>query len=126
MTNDDLNQIQNVLRVEINTALDSKLAGTEKRLRTEIGSTEKRLRGEMGSLKVEIAASEKRVITEIVDFVHDQLMPLIDDKADKTDIESAARRTDYLGNKVGEHDVRLENIESIPVVAHQLKVKKAK
>lgn len=119
MTNDNLSQIQKVFKTEINTALDNKLADIEKRLRAEISSTKE-------DLKTEIVASEKRVISEIVDFVHDQLMPLIDDKADKTDIDNVTRRTDYLGNKVGEHAVRLKNIESIPVVAHQLNVKKVK
>lgn len=135
MTSDDLSKIQKVLKTEINTALDNKLADTEKRLKTEItstqeslrfeitstekrlraeiGLTEKHLRGEMGSLKAEVVASEKRVISEIVDFVQDQLMPLIDDKADKKDIDNSITRTDFLSDKVGEHDVRLKNIESI-------------
>ncbi len=77
-------------------------------------------------VKGEISASEKRILVEIGTFVTDEILPAIDEKADKSDIDRLERKIDQLADKNYEHDVRLKNIESIPAVAHQLRIKKSK
>lgn len=111
MTNNDLSQIGKLL--------DEKLTAIEKRLRTEIAATK-------DSLRTEIAEKSDEVVNVLLEFMQAHLIPLIAESADKSDVERIERRIDHLADKVSEHDVRLKNIESIPAIAHQLKIKKAK
>jgi len=46
-----------------------------------------------------ISASEKRIVKGIVDFVSDHLMPIIDEKTDKTDIDRIERKLDVYIDK---------------------------
>lgn len=115
MTNNDLNQISKLL--------DEKLTTTEKRLKTEIANTEKNLRSEITTA---ITESEGNIIEEIAGFMEMHILPKLKEQADKSAIDRCERRIDHLADKVGEHDVRLKDVESIPVIAHQLKIKKAK
>lgn len=135
MANNDLNQISKLL--------DEKLTATEKRLRTEITTTEKRFNKRLTAteehfnkrltsteehLRADITSaitdSGDNIIEEIAGFMEVNLLPKLEDKADKSDIERVERRIDYSADKIGEHDIRLKNIESIPVIAHELKLKK--
>lgn len=100
MTNNNLNQISKLL--------DEKLTATEKRLKTEI------------------TESENNIIEEIAGFMEVNFLPKLNGKADKPIVDRTERRIDHLAITIGEYDDRLKNIETIPIVAHQLKIKKAK
>lgn len=142
MTTNDLNQISKLLdekltttkreltagiqteltasiKTELTASIDEKLIAAEKRLRTEMIATEKRL-------KDKITDSGNNIIEEIAGFMEINIIPKLEGKTNKSDIERVERRTDSLADKVGEHDVRLKKIESIPAITHQLKVKRTK
>lgn len=98
MTNDDLKQID--------TIMDKKLTAAEARLKEEIGN-----------------------------FMEDTLLPLINERFDAVDErleETAAdigridRKFDRLLDANLDHERRIKNIESIPVIAHELKRRKHK
>ncbi len=100
MNNDDLKRIQKVVKGEI--------AASEQRLRKEI------------------SASEKRVIGEIGTFMEDHLFPMIEEKADKTDIDRIESKLDKVIDTSIDHENRLKDIEHVSVVAHELKFKRSK
>ncbi|MDO8576776.1 MAG: hypothetical protein Q7R82_00370 [Candidatus Daviesbacteria bacterium] len=118
MTNNDLSQISKLL--------DEKLTVTEKRLKTEIAATEKRFYKRLTDtekrLKSDITAavtdSGNNIIEEIAGFMEVNILPRLEEKVDKSDIESIERKLDHVNDKIGEHDVRIKDIESIPVIAH--------
>lgn len=135
MTNNDLKQISQLL--------DTKLTATEKRLKAEITATKAGLKAEITAvgerfdkkltdtekrLKADItsaiADSGDNIIEEIAGFMEVNILPKLEGKADKSDIDKVERRLDFIADKIGEHEVRLKNIESIPVIAHELKLKK--
>lgn len=140
MTNVDLVQkIGDIVDEKINRALDEKLAASEQRLKAEMSaskhtlkkeivSTEQRLKAEIESteqrLKAEIAISDKRVLADIGSFMEDNLFPMIDEKADKADIARLEQKLDKALDSNQDHERRIRNIEHIPVIAHELKVKK--
>lgn len=130
MTNNDLDQIKGVLKEEIDKALDKRLSVTEKIFDEKLTATEKRLRTEIAAverrLKSEITDSGDNIIEEIAGFMEVNILPKFEGKADKSGLDRIEGRTDRLADKVSQHDVRFKNIESIPVIAHQLKIKKAK
>lgn len=110
MTRDDLQQLGEL----IDSKLDSKLGNLKNELRKEITGSANELRKEISSsadeLRKEILASEKRIINGIVTFVSDHLLPVIDEKADKDDVNKIKKRVD--------------DIESLPSIAHELKSKR--
>lgn len=127
MTTDDLNQISKLLdqkldkKIEasekkISKLLDEKMGVSEEKIsrsvdekiKTSIKASEERL---VERLTSEIHASEKRIIRDIGDFLEQSLLPQIDEKANKTDVERVERRVDALATQVG-------------TIAHQLKLKK--
>jgi hypothetical protein len=99
MTNNDLKQI--------GTLIDEKLASSENRMLSEIGN------------------SEKRLLSEIGKFVDDQLLPAIESKADKTDIDRLERKFDTTTGKLLDLEKVIDEVKSVPVIAHQLKIKKS-
>lgn len=111
MTNNDLKQLE--------TLMDKKLTSVEIRL------------------KEEILNSGKRIIDNIGNFMEETLLPMInerfnaveeelDTKADKTDIDRIERKLDRLVDTDLDHEHRIKDIESIPVIAHELKRRKTK
>ena len=88
MTNNDLNQMRKVIREEVSQVVDEKVSAI---LDQQISSSEKRI---IGIIDEKISASEKRVIGGIGTFLSEQVLPLIDEKADKTDIERLERKLD--------------------------------
>jgi len=120
MNKQDLNQIRTIVKEEVSTIVKEEVTTIVKE---EVSASEKRLEKRLSE---EIGKSEKRVLGEIGKFVEDQLLPLIEEKADKSDIDRLERKIDHITGKVSEHDVRITRIESVPVVAHELKHKKAK
>lgn len=75
-------------------------------------------------LREEVTSSEERLTEDIGKFMEDQLFPMIEEKADKSDIESLGRRFDAFSTKVALLSTRLEKIASTPTVTHELKLKK--
>lgn len=94
MTNNDHNQFRKIIREEVTGIVDEK-----------------------------ISASEKRVIGEVGEFVTDHLLPLIDNLAEKSDIDRIERKVDRLLDTSLDHEGRIKAIEYVPVVAHHLKLK---
>ena len=72
-------------------------------------------------LDKKLAASEKRVIGEIGKFMEDNLFPMIDEKADKTDIDRIERKLDRAIDTGLDHESRIKAIEQIPSIAHQIR-----
>lgn len=134
MTNNDVSQIRQLLKEEIDKALDKRLSATEKVFDEKLTATENTLTATFDEkltatekrLKTEITESENNIIEEIAGFMEVNLLPKLDGKADKPVIDRTERRIDHLAVKIGEYDVRLKNIETIPIVSHQLKIRKAK
>ncbi|MDO8618881.1 MAG: hypothetical protein Q7R49_02925 [Candidatus Daviesbacteria bacterium] len=79
-----------------------------------------------GVVKEEVTASEQRITKDIGNFIEENLLPQLADKADKTDIDRLERKLDRSLDKDIEQDSRLNQIEAIPAIAHQLTVKKSK
>lgn len=94
MTNDDIKIFGNLM--------DSKFEKFRDDIKEEISGTEKRLKEEITTT---VVASEKRIVKSVVDYLSDQLMPMLDEKADKTD---------------------LQRFESLPTIAHELKLQREK
>lgn len=104
MNNDDLKKIGQLL--------DDRLAATEKRFEARLDER--------------LEETEKNILVEIGRFVSDQLLPQIDEKADKKDIERLEHKLDYYSARIMENGHRLDIIESLPTVAHELKLRKKK
>ncbi len=106
-------------------------------IKEEVVASEKRLENNLKtSLKVELAqvikeevvASEQRLKAKIKqlgddigDLISEQILPQIAEKADKFDIERLERKLDGVMDKNNEQDRRLDRIESVSVVAFELK-----
>lgn len=83
-------------------------------------------------LDEKLAASEKRLNEDIGYFIEKNLIPQLEEKADKKDLKDLATKSDIdrierkldkaLAKNV-EQDQRLTEIESLPAIAHQLKSK---
>lgn len=72
-------------------------------------------------LDKKLKASEKKVIGEIGKFIEDQLFPMIEEKADKSDIDRIERKLDKVLDTGLDHEGRIKAIEQIPSIAHQIK-----
>ncbi|MFH0936743.1 MAG: hypothetical protein V1808_00405 [Candidatus Daviesbacteria bacterium] len=82
-------------------------------------------------MKKLITGSEDGIVKEVGKFVNDILLPQLEEKADKNDMEKLGSRLDSIDRKLDrsldkdiEQDQRLSKIESVPAVAHELKLKK--
>lgn len=106
MSDEDLNQIRTIIREEVSSAV-----------RGEVSSAEQRL-------EQKIEESGKNIIRDLGQFMEEQLFPMIEEKADKSDIERLERKLDVFSAKVANQDTRIKDIESLPAVAHELKLKK--
>lgn len=74
-------------------------------------------------VREEVTSSEERVLRDIGKFMEDRLFPMIEEKADKTDINRLERRFDDFTGKVAALSTRTSNIEATSTVAHELKHK---
>lgn len=68
---------------------------------------------------------QKTINIEIGDYITEELLPLIDEKANKTDTDRIERKLDRAIDRLYGHEDRISNIESVPVVTHHLSIKKA-
>ncbi len=126
----DLQQIRIILKEEVSessdglredmkdleTGLRGKMQSLETGLRDEIRSVETGLRGEIKSLeatlKAEIQTSARQLSTEIGDFITDNVLPQIEEKADKTDIDRLERKIDIINTNVIRHETDIKLIKS--------------
>lgn len=92
LTQQDLQNIKTIIKEELN--------GSENRLREEVTNSEQRLKKEVESseqrLSEKTEATEKRIISEVGKFIADVILPQIDDKADKKDVERLEGKLDRL------------------------------
>lgn len=72
-------------------------------------------------LDEKLAASEKRVIGEVGKFIEDHLFPMIEEKADKSDIDRIERKLDRVIDTGLDHENRIKTIEQLPSIAHQMR-----
>lgn len=70
-----------------------------------------------------ISESETRVVGEVGKFIEDSILPTLEEKADKSDIDRLERKLDNITAKDLEQDHRLDEIKSLPTIAHELKLK---
>lgn len=113
MTSDDIKQIETVMDKKL-TAMDKRLTAAEKRLKEEILNSGKRIRDDIGNFMEETLLP---MFNERFDAVDERL----DEKADKTDIDRIERKLDRMMDTSLDHEGRIKDIESIPVIAHELK-----
>ncbi|TSC64605.1 MAG: Uncharacterized protein G01um101493_85, partial [Microgenomates group bacterium Gr01-1014_93] len=66
------------------------------------------------------------IIAEVGQFVEDHLVPMIEEKADKSDIDRLESKLDRVIDTSLDHESRIRDIEQVSVVAHELRLKKAK
>lgn len=122
-----LGEVRRFVKEEITASGKRVLGEVRQFVKEEITTSESRVLGEVRQIvKAEVTASEKRVIGEVGKFVEDNLFPMIEEKADKSDIERLERKVDLFTDKTGELSKRVTNIESIPAIAHELKLKNHK
>ena len=133
MNSDDFKKIKTIVKEEVSASekrLRKDLSKTEQKLKKEISASEQRLRGEISAseqrLRGEISASANSVMTDIGQYMEDNLFPMIDEKADKTDIDRLEGKLDRLINASKDYEIRIKDIERIPVIANELKFKKLK
>ena len=133
MNNTDLKQIVYLMDNKLKGfrgVVREEISKSEKRLGGEISASEKRLQKDLSQteqkLKEEISASDRRVMGDIGQFMEDNLFPMIDEKADKSDIDRLERKLDRVIDTNLGYDQRFRDIERVPVIAHELKFKKPK
>ncbi len=113
LTSNDLKQIRSIVNEEVS----SQLAPSETRLQDKIDGVEQRL-------EAKINESAKQIRLEVGDFISDQVLPLFDDLATKSDIDRLERKLDREIDTNIIQNNRLGKIESTPTVALELKKKK--
>lgn len=130
MNNDDLKKLRTVIKEEVTSVVEEKLTASEQRSKKGLTTLEQRLKREITSseqrLREEISASEKRVMADIGEFMEDNLFPMIEEKADKSDIDRIERKLDKVLDRSLDHETRIKVIEQVPAVAHELKLKRSR
>ena len=82
---------------------------------------------QIGKLLDEKLTSQKEeVIDEMVGLMEEHLFPRFEKMAEKSDIERIERRLDSLAVTVGTREEKIQDMEAIRAIAHQLKVSKKK
>lgn len=116
MNKSDLHEIRGVIKEEVSQIVKNEV--------TQI--VDERVTASERKLEQKIKASEEKIISEVAKFISDDILPQIDEKADKTDIERLERKLDRSLDMSIDHESRIKEIEHISVIAHQLKFKKSK
>ena len=82
---------------------------------------------QIGKLLDEKLTSQKEeVIDEMVGLMEEHLFPRFEKMAEKSDIERIEGRLDSLAVTVGTREEKIQDMEAIRAIAHQLKVSKKK
>ncbi|MDO8498358.1 MAG: hypothetical protein Q7S44_01040 [bacterium] len=79
-----------------------------KRIGQLISESEGRLRKDLGQ---EIIDSERRVIKEVGNFVTNNLLPQLNDKAEKHVTDRLDNRLDKMADQVNDYESRLKKLE---------------
>lgn len=90
------------------------IESSEKRLERKIKDSENRVKEE---IKQEIKVSEHNILAEVGSFNETSVFTQIDDKADKNTVLRIDKKTDAINERVN-------NLENLPTIAHELKKKK--
>lgn len=75
-------------------------------VRGEIEAAEKRL-------QAQIESSGTKILTEVGNFISDQVLTQLEEKADKSDIERLERKMDKVSEKVLQHDQDIHEIKGV-------------
>ncbi|MBI4035365.1 hypothetical protein HY383_00290 [Candidatus Daviesbacteria bacterium] len=110
MANDNL--------IKISSLIDEKLKASESRMDNKL---DEKLKASESRMDNKLKASESRIISEIGKFMEDNLFPVIEEKADKTDIDRIERKLDNVIVTELRNSSRIAAIEQIPSIAHQIK-----
>lgn len=119
MTTDDLKQFRTVIKQEVTSIAKEQIAASEERFDKKLAALEDRL-------KKHTTESVKQLSDDVGNFIGENLIPMIEEKADKSDIDRLERKLDRILDTSIDHDSRIKDIEQIPVIAHELNVKKHK
>ena len=114
MNNDDIKKLRSVIREEVTTAVKEEVSSAEQRLSHKID-------GSISSAEQRLGEKIKQLSLDIGDFISERVIPLFDEKADKSDIDRLENKIDRIIDKDIEQDRRLDRIESVSVVALELK-----
>lgn len=133
MNDDALQKISKLLDkklVDSENRLDKKLSALENRLDEKLAVSEKRSDKKLVALekrlKKHTTDSIKQLSSDVGDFMQENLFPMIEEKADKSDIDRLERKLDRVLDSSVDHESRIKAIEQIPAIAHELKLKKFK
>lgn len=121
MTTKDLKSLGDLMDTKLGSLegrMDIKLNNLEEKMDTKLNQMEEKMDTKLGSLEDklgnrltnEIKASEKRIIKGVASFISDHLLPIIDEKADKEEVDKIRRK--------------VNDIELLPTVNHELKVRR--
>lgn len=117
---------------QIASLIDKSIAKSNKSLKETIHGVETRLRDEMKiietGLRDEIKTSEERlnkkidnvkqeIIQEVGSFVESALLPQLDDKVEKSEVERLDKRIDTVNERVND-------LETLLPIAHEIKRKR--
>lgn len=87
-------------------------------LKEEIKQSEDRLRKEFSQeLKIQLERTERNIIKEVGEVVDHSIFPQLEEKANKADAERLDNKTDSINKRVND-------LENLPTIAHELKKKK--
>lgn len=124
MNKSDLNEIRGVIKEEVSQIVKNEVTKiVDERV---VVIVDERVTASEKRLEQKIKASEEKMISEVAKFISNDILPQLDEKADKSDIERLERKLDRALDMSIDHESRIKNIERIPVIAHELKSRKSK
>lgn len=135
ITNDEWKKLAKLLDERLDIKLEEKLEGklskkfSEFEVRFERKLEEKfdsKLEGLEGRFDKKLKTFGEDIITDITNYIDESIIPLINEKADKTDVDRMERKLDRAIDRLYGHEDRISEIESVPVVAHHLSIKKTR
>ncbi len=89
-----------------------KISESEDRMVGKIGESEKRLVSKIGESEKRTHLKIDQLSTDIGEMIDNTILPMIAEKADKSDIVRLERKLDKVIDKVAEHDTELRKIKS--------------
>ncbi len=133
MNDTDINKLSNLIDQKLKgfgIVVDKKFAAFEERFDGKLTTFEERFDGKLTTfeerLKKHTTDSVKELSTDVGNFIAENLFLMIEEKADKSDIDRLERKLDRVLDTTIEHGSRIRDIEHIPIDAHELRVKKSK
>ena len=129
MNDNDIKKLRGVIREEVASVVKKEVSASEQRLNQRLDnrvalvgeSLIQKLEKSILSTEQRLEVKIKQLGNDIGDLISKELLPQIAEKADKTDIERLERKIDRAFDKDMDQDRRLDRIESVPIVALELK-----